>query len=124
MTQELLRLTYQEEKFSDPQFSRRKVKQRLSQYGLRGDRLKAELKYITTEGFKRGSLQQLQERFPYGWERKQLNRYMRRMFKYQGRHVIITFDEYFEFINAVSTKNKSVRHIRTISNTLLDKINL
>ena len=103
MTQELLRLSYQKEKFSDPQFSRRKVRQRLSQYGLRGDKLKAELNYITTEGFKQGSLQQLQERFPYGWERKKLNSYMRRMFKYKGRSVFIIHDEYLKFINSVST---------------------
>lgn len=81
---------------SDKRFPVGRIRKRLASYGWRGERLNQEVARIVAgpddkagQGGHEDSII-----FPYGWERKQLTRAMRRMFPQRtGRRVLIMLDE-------------------------------
>ncbi|KAF1366621.1 hypothetical protein [Yokenella regensburgei] len=82
---------------SDPCYPVSRIRRSLAAYGWRGERLKQEVERITTGPAPRAL--DIEERngrviYPYGWEKKELTREMRRMFpRRSGRRELIMIDE-------------------------------
>lgn len=83
---------------SDPRFPVGRIRRCLAAYGWRGERLNQEVERITTGPAPRPL--DIEERngrviYPYGWEKKELTREMRRMFpRRSGRRELIMIDEF------------------------------
>lgn len=80
---------------SDKNFPIARIRKRLAAFGWRGERLNNEVARIVAgpddTSIQTGNYNII---FPYGWEKKQLTREMRRMFpRKSGRRVLIMLDE-------------------------------
>lgn len=74
---------------------------RLAAYGWRGERLNKEVARIVAGPDILPERRDYSIIFPYGWEKKQLTREMRRMFpRKTGRRVLIMLDELHQFIDS------------------------
>ncbi|VTM94311.1 Uncharacterised protein [Raoultella planticola] len=82
---------------SDPRYPVSRIRRSLAAYGWRGARLKQEVERITAGPDTRAlDIEQHSIRtiYPYGWEKKELTREMRRMFPCtSGRRELFMFDE-------------------------------
>lgn len=81
---------------SDKRFPVGRIRKRLASYGWRGERLNQEVARIVAGPDDKAGQGEHEYSiiFPYGWERKQLTRAMRRMFpRKSGRRVLIMLDE-------------------------------
>ncbi|HAV2128579.1 TPA: hypothetical protein JHJ64_004484 [Enterobacter cloacae] len=80
---------------SDRNFPIARIRKRLAAFGWRGERLNNEVARIVAgpddKSIQTGNYNII---FPYGWEKRQLTREMRRMFpRKSGRRVLIMLDE-------------------------------
>lgn len=84
---------------SDPRYPVGRIRRSLAAYGWRGERLKQEVERITTGPAPRAlDIEQRNGRviYPYGWEKKELTREMRRMFpRRSGRRELIMLDKLY-----------------------------
>ncbi|MBD5662143.1 hypothetical protein [Citrobacter freundii] len=79
---------------SDKRFPVGRIRKRLATYGWRGERLNKEVARIVAGPDILPERRDASIIFPYGWEKKQLTREMRRMFpRKSGRRVMIIRDE-------------------------------
>ncbi|EAT2030507.1 hypothetical protein EZK16_23665 [Salmonella enterica] len=79
---------------SDKRFPVGRIRKRLATYGWRGERLNKEVARIVAGPDILPERRDASIIFPYGWEKKQLTREMRRMFpRKSGRRVMIIWDE-------------------------------
>ena len=75
-----------------------RIRKRLAAYGWRGERLNKEVARIVAGPDIYAERNEYSIIFPYGWEKKQLTREMRRMFpRKTGRRVLIMLDELHHF---------------------------
>ena len=78
---------------SDKRFPVARIRKRLAAYGWRGERLNKEVARIVAGPDILPDRREYSIIFPYGWEKKQLTREMRRMFpRKTGRRVLIMLD--------------------------------
>ncbi|MCM5915892.1 hypothetical protein ACKNWL_27955, partial [Klebsiella pneumoniae] len=83
---------------SDKRFPIARIRKRLAAYGWRGERLNKEVARIVAGPDIYAERNEYNIIFPYGWEKKQLTREMRRMFpRKTGRRVLIMLDELHHF---------------------------
>ena len=83
---------------SDKRFPVARIRKRLAAYGWRGERLNKEVARIVAGPDICAERSEYSIIFPYGWEKKQLTREMRRMFpRKTGRRVLIMLDELHHF---------------------------
>ena len=78
------------------------IRKRLAAFGWRGERLNNEVARIVAgpddKSMQTGNCNII---FPYGWEKKQLTREVRRMFSRKtGRRMLIMLDELHQFFNS------------------------
>ncbi|EBS1478566.1 hypothetical protein [Salmonella enterica] len=86
---------------SDKRFPVARIRKRLTAYGWRGERLNKEVARIVAGPDILPERRDYSIIFPYGWEKKQLTREMRRMFpRKTGRRVLIMLDELHQFIDS------------------------
>lgn len=86
---------------SDKRFPIARIRKRLAAYGWRGERLNKEVARIVAGPDILPEKRDYSIIFPYGWEKKQLTREMRRMFpRNTGRRVLIMLDEYHKFFDS------------------------
>nr|WP_282615808.1 hypothetical protein [Escherichia coli] len=86
---------------SDKRFPVARIRKRLAAYGWRGERLDKEVARIVAGPDILPDRREYSIIFPYGWEKKQLTREMRRMFpRKTGRRVLIMLDEFHQFIDS------------------------
>lgn len=79
---------------SDKNFPIARIRKRLAAFGWRGERLNNEVARIVAGPGDKSTQTGNSIIFPYGWEKKQLTREMRRMFpRKSGRRVLIMLDE-------------------------------
>ncbi|EDB4569432.1 hypothetical protein A7C82_17005 [Salmonella enterica subsp. enterica serovar Panama] len=73
----------------------------LAAYGWRGERLNKEVARIVAGPDIFAERSECSIIFPYGWEKQQLTREMRRMFPHNtGRRVLIMMDELHQFFDS------------------------
>ncbi|EBA3007803.1 hypothetical protein AB385_25225 [Salmonella enterica] len=83
---------------SDKRFPIARIRKRLATYGWRGERLNKEVARIVAGPDIFVERNEYSIIFPYGWEKKQLTREMRRMFpRKTGRRALIMLDELHHF---------------------------
>ncbi|EJC3639763.1 hypothetical protein MYX88_004996 [Salmonella enterica] len=83
---------------SDKRFPIARIRKRLAAYGWRGERLNKEVARIVADPDILHERTDCSVIFPYGWEKQQLTREMRRMFpRKTGRRVLIMLDELHHF---------------------------
>ncbi|WP_346704544.1 hypothetical protein [Escherichia coli] len=86
---------------SDKRFPIARIRKRLAAYGWRGERLNKEVARIVAGPDIFVERNEYSIIFPYGWEKKQLTREMRRMFpRKTGRRALIMLDELHHFVSA------------------------
>ncbi|EBY0338072.1 hypothetical protein NQ120_27485 [Klebsiella pneumoniae] len=86
---------------SDKRFPVGRIRKRLAAYGWRGERLNKEVARIVAGPKILPERRDASIIFPYGWEKKQLTREMRRMFpRKSGRRVMIMLDELHLLFNS------------------------
>ncbi|HGJ4005424.1 TPA: hypothetical protein ACJGL8_004300 [Salmonella enterica subsp. enterica] len=86
---------------SDKRFPVARIRKRLAAYGWRGERLNKEVARIVAGPDILPDRREYSIIFPYGWEKKQLTREMRRMFpRKTGRRVLIMLDELHQFVES------------------------
>ena len=86
---------------SDKLFPVARIRKRLAAYGWRGERLNKEVARIVAGPDILPDGREYNIIFPYGWEKKQLTREMRRMFPHNtGRRVLIMMDELHQFFDS------------------------
>ncbi|EFD5174673.1 hypothetical protein ABMH36_003577 [Escherichia coli] len=86
---------------SDKRFPVGRIRKRLAAYGWRGERLNKEVARIVAGPNILPERRDASIIFPYGWEKKQLTREMRRMFpRKSGRRVMIMLDELHLLFNS------------------------
>ncbi|EBA7017783.1 hypothetical protein [Salmonella enterica] len=92
--------TLQFPRHSDKRFPIARIRKRLAAYGWRGERLNKEVARIVAGPAILAERSEYSIIFPYGWEKKQLTREMRRMFlRNTGRRVLIMLDELHQFVD-------------------------
>ncbi|MFH5035350.1 hypothetical protein ACOY9F_22680 [Citrobacter portucalensis] len=86
---------------SDKRFPIARIRKRLAAYGWRGARLNKEVARIVAGPDLLPERRDYSIIFPYGWEKKQLTREMRRMFpRKTGRRALIMLDELHQFFDS------------------------
>lgn len=86
---------------SDKRFPVGRIRKRLAAYGWRGERLNKEVARIVAGPNILPERRDASIIFPYGWEKQQLTREMRRMFPHKsGRRVMIMLDELHLLFNS------------------------
>ncbi|HBT4791405.1 TPA: hypothetical protein MB350_002245 [Klebsiella quasipneumoniae subsp. similipneumoniae] len=86
--------------YSDKRFPVARIRKRLAAYGWRGDRLNKEVARIVAGPDLLPERRYYSIIFPYGWEKKQLTRAMRRMFpRNTGQRVLIMLNELHQFFD-------------------------
>ncbi|EMZ8855336.1 hypothetical protein ABE783_005103 [Salmonella enterica] len=85
----------------DKRFPVARIRKRLAAYGWRGERLNKEVARIVAGPDIFAERSECSIIFPYGWEKQQLTREMRRMFpRNTGRRVLIMLDEFHQFFDS------------------------
>lgn len=95
---------------SDPRMPRKRLRRYLSQYGLRGDELNAEVRRIAAGPQNKDSILRtgIYYIWPYGWEPADFTPMMRRIFREKRtRHVMVP-DEFYYYLDA-SKEHGSVK---------------
>lgn len=86
---------------ADKRFPIARIRKRLAAYGWRGERLNKEVARIVAGPDIFAERSEYSIIFPYGWEKKQPTREMRRMFpRNTGRRVLIMLGEYHQFFDS------------------------